>query len=92
MKSFNFVAFGQKWKVKVCRTHPKIIDQFGYLEEDENIIYITTDATEDQQWSTFLHELIHLVSLANGLNLSENTTLCLEGGLFQILKGNKITF
>lgn len=91
MKPFTFKAFGQTWKVKISKSHAEIKNNFGYLDEDNNIIYITPDATDEQQRSTLLHEIIHLVGMANGLNLSEHTVLCLESGLFGAYNGNKMT-
>ena len=90
MKSFKFKAYGLIWKVKVTNSHPKIKDNFGHFDMAEQTIYISKNATEPQQRSTLLHEIIHLVGETHELNLSEQTVLVLEAGLFHILKDNNL--
>ena len=90
MKNFTFKAYGLKWKVRVVSRHEKIKGNFGFFDYPTETIFILKDASERQQWSTLLHELIHLVGEVNGLNLSENSVLTLEVGLYQILTDNRI--
>ena len=90
MKNFTFKAYGLKWKVRVVNRHEKIKGNFGFFDYPTETVFILKDASDRQQRSTLLHELIHLVGEVNGLNLSENSVLILEAGLFQILTDNKI--
>jgi len=90
MKSFSFKAYGLKWRVKIVSKHEKIVGNFGYCSIEDQTIYIAKNATEDQQKSTLLHELIHLVEQTNQLNMSEHTVLVLEAGLYSIIVGNRI--
>jgi len=89
MRAFKFKAFGQEWKVKTTKNHPKIEGNFGYCDLGENTIWIATNATEIQQKSTLLHEIIHLIEQSMGLNFSEHSVLTLEAGLFHILRDNQ---
>ena len=90
MKNFTFNAYGLKWKVRVVNRHEKIKGNFGFFDYPTETIFILKDASNRQQKSTLLHELIHLVGEVNGLNLSESTVLVLEVGLYQILTDNNI--
>lgn len=90
MKNFTFNAYGLKWKVRVVSKHEKIKGNFGFFDFPTETIFILKNASERQQRSTLLHELIHLVSEVNELNLGEHTVLSLESGLFHILKDNNI--
>jgi hypothetical protein len=86
----EFMAYGLPWKVRFVTEHEKIKGNFGHCSAEDQTIYLLKTATRRQQESTFLHELIHLVSETMELNLSEHTVLCLEGGLYPILKDNGI--
>ena len=88
MKPFKFKAYGQEWKVKIVKNHPKIQGNFGHCDMDNNTIYLHANATDIQQKSTLLHEIIHVVEQSNGLNFSEHSVLSLEAGLFHIMRDN----
>ena len=89
MKSFKFKAFAQEWRVRIVKNHPKIVGNFGHCDMDNNTIWIASNASEVQQKSTLLHEIIHLVEQSVGLNFSEHSVLALEAGLFHILRDNE---
>lgn len=94
MKSFKFTAFGQEWQVKVLKKHPELEGHFGNTNLNKNIVYISSELKNDQQLSTLLHEIIHIVEFSLSVKMikNEKDTRKFEAGLFQIIHDNKIKF
>lgn len=92
MKSFKIKAYGQTWKIKVLKKHVLLNNNFGNFNAGTNTIFISADATEEQQGTTLIHELIHLVEFCTQLSLKERDVMCLESGLYQIIHDNKLKF
>ncbi len=46
--------------------------------------------TDDENYRTFLHEVLHVVSWDYGLKLEEDSVDRLSVGLYQVLKENKL--
>ncbi len=92
MKSFTIKAYGQKWKVKVLKKHPKLKGMFGRFDGDSNIIYIDAASSEYQQKAALLHEIIHLIEFCNGMDYKEEAISILESGLYMVIHDNKLRF
>lgn len=63
-------------------------DTAGEYSTKELYIHINPNNPPERQWSTLLHEIIHLVSAETGLGLKESAINALEFGLFQVLIDN----
>lgn len=89
MKSCKFKAFGQDWDLMVTNEDlkdPKTGESsWSLYDPHKNIVYVREIADKKKQQSSLLHELIHLVEGALGLNLSEGKVLCLEAGLNELI-------
>lgn len=92
MKSFKIKAYGQTWKVRVLKKHPLLKNNFGEFNVGTNSIFIDATATEEQQRTTLMHEMIHLIAFCTQLSLKERDVMCLESGLYQIIHDNKLRF
>lgn len=92
MKSQTVTCYGQAYKVRVVKRHKHLKKNVGHCDLDNNIIYILSTLPEDQQLSTLLHEIIHIVERCAGFNFTEEEVLRLESGLFQIIHDNKLRF
>lgn len=92
MKSFKIKAYGQTWKVKVLKKHPLLNNKFGEFNVGTNTIFIDATSSEQQQQTTLLHEIIHLIEFCTEMSLKERDVMCLESGLFQIIHDNKLRF
>ena len=58
----------------------------AFLEEQK--IWIDNNQNEEQQKSTFLHEIIEVINMANDLKFTHQQICVLETSLYQILKDN----
>lgn len=88
MKSCKFKVFGQDWDLIVSEEELKDSKgekSWSLYDPDNNIIYVKEITDKKKQQSSLLHELIHLVEGALGLNLSEGKVLCLEAGLNELI-------
>ena len=84
MKTRKFKIAGQDWALRVLKRHTRLKDCFGYCDYDKNVIYINGNATSDQQKSTLLHEVIHVLEYIYDIKLGEHRVKCLEAGLFGV--------
>jgi len=85
MKSTTLKIYGQDWKVRVLKRHKGLKKNIGWTNSVKNEIIVSANYTEDLQKSTLLHELIHIVSQANDIDLSEKEVLALEAGLYSVI-------
>ena len=62
----------------------------GTINHKKGYIVLQKNQHHCRKESSLLHELIHMVSSENDLNLKETQVNLLETGLYQILKDNKL--
>lgn len=62
---------------------------FGEANLEDCEILLNKDLNEDLKRDTLLHEVIHIISNTNALNVSEEQTACLANNLAQFLEDNK---
>jgi len=61
----------------------------GLCDADTHTIFIRSNLTPRQKFSTFLHEVIHAISYHNpGPTITEKQTLKLEAGIDKVLRLN----
>lgn len=92
MKKFNIPNF--------IRIKPKISYEVVYIDEfkdgetlgecrfNPNQIVIKNKQSNTETFKTFLHEVIHAVSVENKVGLTENQTRSLEDGIYRVLRLN----
>lgn len=92
MKSFTLKAYGLPWDVRVLARHPDLKKDVGTCDTEKCEIIIGKKYTDAQQRCILLHEILELVSTANGLDLPEGTIKIFENGLYHIIHDNKLRF
>ena len=65
---------------------------FGSHNGSTQIIRLNINKHPDQIASTLLHEIIEALNMHCELALTHNQMSALEAGLYQVLKGNKLSF
>jgi len=65
-------------------------DILGECRYDLSQIVIKKGLSDKERFSTFIHEVIHMVSFENDANLTENQVLAMEHGLMKLLTLNKL--
>jgi len=86
---------GQKIKIFDLDFNVKYVDNhsfgdlaMGRCDTKTQQINIIGEMKEETKLSCILHECIHIITEKTGLNLEENTVLCLEAGIFGLIKNN----
>jgi len=89
---------GKVYTVK-CVSHPVVVggrECYGSINYNEQIIWICTDGnSEQQQFNTFLHEVIHAISYERMIDWGdkdEEYTESLAKALHALFVDNVITF
>lgn len=62
---------------------------FGQASLEESEILINKDLADDLKRDTLIHEVIHIISGANALQITEEQVACLANNLAQFLEDNK---
>ena len=66
----------------------KLADSAGAFDEPTMEILINTDAPPSLVNTTIFHEILHAISYAYGMSLSEHDVLILENTLLPLLQDN----
>lgn len=66
------------------------LDASGRFHHISQTIHIANDLNNEQKESTLLHEIIEALNYHLSLELSENTIMSLEAGLYQVLSDNGV--
>ena len=85
MKTTPIVIYGQDWIIKYPKRHKLFKKVVGWANHTKNEIVIQSKLPETQQKSIILHELIHIITEANDIDLTETETKALESGLFSVI-------
>jgi GH24 family phage-related lysozyme (muramidase) len=75
-------------KQKKLKDHENMVC-YGMTIHPRLKIEINTSAKVEQRKETLLHEVIHAISIANGINLKENQVEALSSGLYDTMKRNR---
>lgn len=79
------------YEVVWCDNFPNDEHQVGECRPDTKQIVIKTGQSPTEAFKTFLHEVLHAISLeTDGMNLTEKQVRLLEDGLFRVGKLNKV--
>lgn len=68
----------------------KDLKQLGECRQDPPQIVIKTGQSSKEEYSTFIHEVLHALSFDYDINLTESQVLKLEKALLNLLKLNKL--
>ena len=92
MKPKTIKILGFTYRVHVCdqSQFPEGFrdNNVGHVHHDTNDIYISTKCSRENQISILIHEVVHTISSKQGLNLTEETVIRLETGLFSFFSDN----
>ena len=65
-------------------------DKLGTSLVYKNTIFLDNSASETHQESTFLHEILEIISVLNKMDLTETQICVFETGLYQVLMDNRL--
>ena len=78
------------YDVNVIDGGPKDIQAYGHLRYGGGVITLATELSYQQRVSTFIHELMHIVLIDLGQDISEQQMVAFEHGFFSFLSDNKL--
>lgn len=78
------------YDVNVIDGGPKDIQAYGHLRYAGGVITLATELSYQQRVSTFIHELMHVVLIDLGHDISEPQMVAFEHGFFSFLSDNKL--
>lgn len=85
---------GKEYNIIMVSDYNLLTDKLGLIDYATNTIYLKDNPNEEIMKETLLHEVIHGVEFALGLNLTEQQVTALSSGLYAVVKenGSDITF
>jgi hypothetical protein len=88
MKPNKIRILGKTYSVKFTNDAPVHEDAQGHCDYLKLRLTVREGLAPAEERSTLLHEALHAVSQAMGMNLSEAQVGRLEGGLFAMIRDN----
>jgi hypothetical protein len=85
---------GKEYNIIMVSDYNLLTDKLGLIDYATNTIYLKDNPNEEIMKETLLHEVIHGIEFALGLNLTEQQVTALSSGLYAVVKenGSDITF
>lgn len=68
------------------------VSKYATVNHAEQKIWIDSAVHEEQQGSSFLHEVLEVLDYLYNLKLKHENISLLETGLYEVLKGNDLQF
>ena len=74
---FKFVLFGLQWEARIAPAKSAALDHgksMAYCEFDARLIVVSDNLTQEQQRTTFAHELQHAIEESADVDYEEKTS------------------
>lgn len=85
----NLKILGLNFDVKIVDNHNYGDLAMGRSDTKNQEINLIGKMKEETQLTCLLHESIHVISEKTGIELTESQVLCLESGIFDLIRSNK---
>lgn len=84
----NMKILGKNFEVIEVDDTSLFMDKLGMVDFAKNRIYLAPNDNPEIVQETLLHEIIHAISFALGLKLSERKVTALSSGLYAVMMDN----
>ena len=81
----KLTLFGCEWGVKLVDGLIDDHNQYGMTNFQANVMSLDRSLPVDMQWTTLVHEVIHVVNHCLALEFDEDTVCRLDAGLGQFV-------
>lgn len=77
---------------KEYKSKVKSLDLWGFCDHDSQSIYLKVGMSKERLREVFIHECLHMIEEAYGINLGEKKVNTLGLAIADLIKTNRINF